>query len=147
MGQYAETFLASAGLRCRLDLPGEVPSQVLPANVRHQLFMVVKEALHNAARHAGAGEVQLALKLENGTLALSVTDNGHGVPEGRKPESDGTGMLRTEPRASASTTSGSGHGLVNMRQRVESLGGEFRMTSSPGNGTCVTVRIPLAQHR
>ena len=132
LGHYTENYLAAAGLRCRLELPAEAGVPVessrsrahsLSSNARHQLFLVVKEALHNVARHARAGEVQLCLAQERDQLRLTISDNGCGLP----PEAE---------RAA-------GHGLDNMKKRVTSLGGEFSATRGTGGGTRLTVILPL----
>ena len=78
ISQYSDEFCEAASLPCRLDLPTEVPALPLIAEVRHNLFMVVKEALHNVLKHAHASEVRLSLKLHEGLLELRVEDNGRG---------------------------------------------------------------------
>jgi ligand-binding sensor domain-containing protein/signal transduction histidine kinase len=78
ISQYSYEFCEAASLPCRLDLPTEVPAVPLIAEVRHNLFMVVKEALHNVLKHAHASEVRLRLRLHEGLLVLRVEDNGRG---------------------------------------------------------------------
>jgi streptogramin lyase len=60
---YAPEYLHSAGIRCRLDVPMDVPPLPLPADVRHHLHLAMKEALHNVAKHAEASEVKVKLSL------------------------------------------------------------------------------------
>ena len=55
---YAVQFLQVAQIRCRIDSPTRLPDHPLSPEVRHNLFLVAKEALNNVVRHAGAGEVQ-----------------------------------------------------------------------------------------
>ncbi|MGW4792370.1 sensor histidine kinase, partial [Nonomuraea sp. NPDC004297] len=76
-------------------------------------------ALHNALRHSGAGTVSVSLAFAGGRLTLSVRD-------------DGDGFEQTEPR---------GLGLVSMRDRAESVGGEMSVESVPGGGTTVRVEV------
>ena len=64
LGQYTEQYLAAAGLRCRLELPVQAPAQAVSSHLRHQLYLVLKEALHNVVRHARASEVRLRLEQE-----------------------------------------------------------------------------------
>lgn len=123
LGQYTETYLAAAGLRCRLEWPAQMPAHPLTADARHHLFLVVKEALHNIVRHGQATEVQLGLEYEVGELRLVVADNGRGLPKGGAPVP--------------------GHGLDNMEKRVTSLRGRFSVVSAPGQGTRISVAIPL----
>ncbi len=124
LGQYTETYLAAAGLRCRLDLPAKMPAHPLTADARHHLFLVVKEGLHNIVRHAQATEVQLSIEYEVDELRLIVVDNGRGLPKG--------------------CAQVAGHGLDNMQKRVTSLGGRFSISGEPGHGTRITAAIPLS---
>ena len=133
--QYAENFLATATLRCRLDIPAELPAHTFPPEARHHLLMVAKEALNNVAKHAVATEVRLGLHLENGDLTLTIADNGRGFPPGQPAAA--TTNLRT-PGAAAS-----GQGLANIRRRVQTLGGRVEVTSELGLGTKIQVRVPL----
>ncbi|MGA2658268.1 MAG: ATP-binding protein [Verrucomicrobiota bacterium] len=123
LGQYTENYLAAAGLRCRLELPNPAPAYSVSSNVRHQLFLVVKEALHNVVRHARADEAQLCLAQERDELRLTIGDNGCGLP----------------PEAARLA----GHGLDNMKKRVTSLGGEFSATRGADGGTRLTIFLPL----
>jgi signal transduction histidine kinase/streptogramin lyase len=121
ISQYSYELCEAASLPCRLDLPTEVPALPLIAEVRHNLFMVVKEALHNVLKHAHASEVRLSLKLHEGFLELRVEDNGRGF----KVDS-----------VAASQRSG----LANMRHRTKAIGAVLIIESSPGAGTSIHVR-------
>ncbi|MGO9201912.1 MAG: sensor histidine kinase [Limisphaerales bacterium] len=92
----------------------QVPGRSLSSNVRHQLFLVVNEALHNMVRHVRAREAQLCLAQERDELRLTISDNGCGLP----PEAERV----------------VGHGPDNMKKRVTSLGGEFSATQGTGGG-------------
>lgn len=128
LGQHAEGFLSAAGLRCRLDFPPAFPARPVSAELRHQVFLVVKEALHNVVRHAGATEVTLHIEVVNSRLILVVEDNGCGR----------AGATSTGP-----VDSRNGHGLPSMRRRVARLGGEFSFTQEPGGGARIRVNIPI----
>lgn len=123
LGQYTESYLAAAGIRCRLDLPSGGPEQALSSKARHQLFLVVKEALHNVVRHAQASQVQLRLARLQDELRLTISDNGRG--------------LTPNPMGFA------GHGLDNMKERVTSLGGEFSARRGTAGGALLTIILPL----
>ncbi len=132
-GEYAENFLGAAGLRCRLDFPEDVPSRMLSAEARHHLLLALKEALNNVARHAAATEVRLGLRVVREGLTLTIADDGEGFTPGSTANfQDGAGAGRP-----------AGTGLANMRRRVESLGGTFKVTSHPGQGTTITIQAPL----
>ncbi|SEU40005.1 Histidine kinase-, DNA gyrase B-, and HSP90-like ATPase [Nonomuraea wenchangensis] len=83
------------------------------------VLRVAQEALHNALRHSGAGEIAVRLTYEDGTPALEVRDDGAGFEPG-------------ESR---------GLGLVSMRERAEAVGGVLTVESAPGRGTTVRVEV------
>ena len=120
---YAQEFLASSGIEFRCDYPVPVPEHPVAAPMRHNLFMAFKEALSNAVKHAGCRTVHIMIKVSKDTLTLSLTDDGVGFVE---PTS---GRL--------------GNGLLNMRRRIEDIGGRFSLESSPGKGTKVVFEVPL----
>lgn len=122
LGQQAVDLLRAAGLRCRVEFPADGPARHLPADFRHHLFLIVREALNNAVKYAGAGEVRLAAEIDSRGLRLAITDDGRGFP--------------------AASANGNGNGLANMQARAEALGGECRIASQPGAGTTITVRLP-----
>ncbi|MHB8522676.1 MAG: sensor histidine kinase [Limisphaerales bacterium] len=129
--QYAENFLGAAGIKCRLDFPVPMPVFPLTADTRHHLFLVVKEALNNAVKHAVCTEVWLRLVVENDLLRLVVKDNGHGFAARQAAPTESKGL----PQA--------GHGMENMRQRVAELGGQLQVNSRLGLGTELTMEVPL----
>jgi PAS domain S-box-containing protein len=96
--------------------------KVLPAEVSVELLRVLQEALTNARRHSGARNVEVRLRKEGEAVVVGVTDDGRGFdyPPAR-----------------------SGVGLSAMRERAEALGGTIGVESCPGEGTRVTVRVPL----
>lgn len=89
------------------------------------LFRIVQESLTNVARHADASRVDIYQSLSAGDLCLEVKDDGKGF------DSDTLAMKQKS------------YGLLGMRERALSLGGMFRVTSTEGKGTVVSVRIPL----
>ena len=121
--QYATDYLRDADIRCLLDVPEQTPAREVPANVRHNLFLAVKEALQNIVKHAHASRAELRIHISPGHLRIEVTDNGRGF-EG-PPQDD---------RAD---------GLNNMRQRLDEIGGECRVESKLGAGTTVVITLPL----
>jgi signal transduction histidine kinase/ligand-binding sensor domain-containing protein len=121
-GQFAVDYLRLAGIRCRLDFPEQPPRRELSTEVRHNLFLVTKEALNNIVKHAGATEVWLRAKVTDERLELSIEDNGGG-------------FAQAPDNAWAD-------GLRNMRQRLEEIGGECHIKSQPGSGTMVALFLP-----
>jgi signal transduction histidine kinase len=122
--QFSQQFFRIGTIACRLDVAEGIPNCPLTPEVRHDLFLVIKEALNNVAKHSGATEVWLRLSARNGHFEIRVEDNGRGF----------------SPPAVAETER---NGLRNMRTRVKELGGVFDVQSEPGNGTCVRVQFPL----
>jgi ligand-binding sensor domain-containing protein/signal transduction histidine kinase len=120
---YAEKFFRASSIRFRCPRAGALPNHPLSAEMRHHLFLVVKEALHNVVKHSEATEVWLRFDVAGAILDIRVEDNGRGV--------------------GAADANGERNGLLNMRQRMEKMGGQFLMTSEPGKGTKIQLRIQL----
>ena len=90
-----------------------------PAPIEATAYFVVSEALTNAVKHAEASVVEVTATVEDGQLRVEVRDNGVG---GADP---------------------GGSGLTGLRDRVEALGGSIKLTSAPGAGTSLVVRLPI----
>lgn len=131
ISKYAQEYLSTAGIRCRFDLPESLPAHAFSAEVRHNLFLATKEALHNVVKHAHASEVKLKMALQPGLITLTITDNGRGFGE-TGPGSEGT-HDRFAP----------GQGIKNMEKRLESIGGACVVRSQPGHGTTVEMIVPI----
>jgi signal transduction histidine kinase len=129
LASYAQEFLHPAGLACRLDIPTALPNHPLRSEVRHHVFYAFKEALTNIVKHARAREVWVRVRLTDSTLELCVEDNGCGF-EIRNPKSE----IRT---------ASGGNGLVNIRQRLEAVGGNVELDAQPSHGTKLCLTVPL----
>jgi len=93
--------------------------------IKTAAFRFVQEALNNATRHASAAEQKLHAYLDAGSVVIEVSDRGRGFdPDANRPDDQ--------------------IGLIGMRERIESLGGEFAITSATGAGTCLKARLPLS---
>ena len=123
---FAKSFLEPTTIRCRLDVAADLPDATLTAEVRHNVFLVAKEALNNAVRHSGATEIGLRMTGKKGLFTLEVTDNGRGFATEAKREV--------------------GNGLRNMAGRMEEIGGQFEVRSTPAQGTTISLRLPLPAH-
>jgi signal transduction histidine kinase len=122
LASYAEEYLAGLKVTCRVHIPNSFPDQAVSGEVRHHLFLAVKEALNNAVRHGGASEIGFHVRVLADGLWISITDNGSGF--------DASGQSN-------------GHGLLNLRNRLEHLHGHCELESSPGAGTTVSLQMPL----
>jgi signal transduction histidine kinase len=103
----------------------------LPAAAEATLLRAAQEGLANAARHAQAHQVNLTLSYMEDEVILDVQDDGQGFDLAGKAPAPGEG----------------GYGLAAMRQRAEQLGGWLLVESAPGEGTTVTMRLPVEIHR
>jgi signal transduction histidine kinase len=129
LNNFAQEYLMRSGGRCRCDAPKELSDDDLPisAAARHNLYLASKEALHNIVKHAAGSEVWIRLRLTEAGFMLSIEDNGSGFDPARQPAR--------------------GHGLQNMRQRLEKIGGRCEIESAPGAGTRVKFSVPVAQKK
>jgi signal transduction histidine kinase len=107
-----------------VDFPESVPDLHLSAESRRNIFLVVKEALHNVVKHSVASEVVMRLIVSNQVIAVAIEDNGKGFPlnEGTRE----------------------GIGLHSMKKRAEDIGGTIEFESNQPSGTRVHLRIPMA---
>jgi signal transduction histidine kinase len=127
LGRFAQQFLSSAGVRCRLDVPVYLPSWALTSEIRHNVFLAFKEALNNVLKHAAATEVRISLQLEPNGFILLLADNGRGFA--LNSQIPPTQFADPTARLSA------GNGLVNMKKRLEEIGGRCECDSAAGEGT------------
>ena len=121
ISEYAQEFFSATPIRLRFGFPEQMPHVPLASEVRHSIFLVVKEALNNIVKHSCASEATIGLAVENGLVVIAIRDNGKGLD--------------------ASTESQLGNGIRNMRQRIESVGGKLSVQSSSGSGTIVRMEI------
>jgi signal transduction histidine kinase len=127
---YADEFLRPAGISLRLRVPARLPGWSLTSEVRHNLFLAVKEILNNIVKHAAATEVTLELRLNASTATLEIQDNGRGL-ERQSPVNGHAG-----PRPMG------GNGLENLRKRAAAIGGQCRIQSEQGRGTRIGLVLP-----
>ncbi len=123
LARTVEQMTSSTPVRADMSVQGT--ARALPPEVGMHLLRIGQEALSNALRHAQARKVRIELRFEAEHVRLRVQDDGHGF----------------DPRPQAE---GGGFGLIGMRQRAERLGGQLRIATQPGQGTEVTVIVPMA---
>lgn len=112
---------ADLELDARVDIA--TPRLKLSADQRRHLLLITKELLLNVVKHAEACNATLLMAQQNGSLALTVADDGRGFD--------------------TATRVGTGTGTTSLRERVNALGGTLDIRSAPGEGTTVDVKIPL----
>lgn len=110
-------------VHCRLHV-SELPHEFqVSSQTRHNITMVVKEAINNVIKHAGASEVVMNVTWKGNVLDITIEDNGCGFDAGIRQN---------------------GHyGLTNMKQRMQKLGGQCSIKSKPGAGTVVHVQMTI----
>jgi signal transduction histidine kinase len=124
LARHVEDLVRRWRLPARVSVRGDLSK--VPGRVRSVAYAVVREALANAARHAGAASVSVELSAAGPELLVSVTDTGRGF----SPEE---------------VVSRGGHhlGLAALRRRVAQLGGDLEVQSRPGRGTRLLARLPV----
>ena len=124
--QEAES-LRSSGIACRFETEGDIIR--LSSSVEIAAYRIVQEALNNVRKHAGASQATLRLDFWQENLRIEINDNGKGF-----------NVAQTLESAFADQHMG----LLGMKQRVEWLGGDFKVESSHSGGTTIAVRLPIA---
>jgi signal transduction histidine kinase len=123
LASYAEEYLAGMKIACRVQIPNSFDDRPVSGQLRHHLFLAVKEALNNAVRHGRATEIGFRVRMLDDRLSLAISDNGTGFDPSDRPE---------------------GHGLSNLRERLEQVHGCFKIETSPGVGTTVLLEVPFS---
>ena len=121
LAELAREYEVNALVRPELLLAPGLDERV-PAHVVADVLLVVREALSNVARHAGARTVRIAATLDDRALHLVIADDGGGFDTANHP---------------------GGQGLGNMRNRILALGGSLHVASAAGEGTTITLECPL----
>jgi signal transduction histidine kinase/streptogramin lyase len=125
---FAAAVFESQSIALDLRVLPEVAAMTFRPEQRRETYLILKEALNNAAKHAGARHVSIEATAEDHWLRIAVRDDGKGfVPR------DGGGE-------------NAGRGVANMIGRARRAGGTLEITGGLGGGTCVTVAVPLRQH-
>jgi signal transduction histidine kinase/ligand-binding sensor domain-containing protein len=124
VSQLAHRIGLDAGIEIRVRTDGR-PTPLSEA-AEHGVVMSIREALQNAIRHGAARNLSVHLQFADGDLRVDIVD-------------DGRGFILSQERAEADHH----YGLVGMRERIERLGGDFHLTSAPGQGTQIRLRVPI----
>lgn len=134
LGHYVVEYLQNTTVECQLNIAPDLPLHPLTAETRHNLFLAFEEAVGNALKHSGATRLRVDMSQTDGSFEISIQDNGRGFAAP-------LGATSGQPAAGSSRKRS--HGLVNMRQRLASIGGEARIQSQPGQGVTVTFVLPI----
>lgn len=124
---YVARVRSQSGLVTRLEVRGE--ARRMQPGVETALFRIAQEALTNVVRHAGAGKVEVVLSFDRDLLSLEVSDDGAGFDAG------------------ATSVAPESLGLIGMRERAHLVNGVLVVRSRPGEGTRISVTVPLEGDR
>ncbi|NME88982.1 sensor histidine kinase [Corynebacterium stationis] len=126
LDRMAQGFAAAADLNIEVEADGEVTQ--LPMKLEAVLLRIAQGAVGNVAKHAQATRARITVSYSDDAVRVDIVDNGVGF----------------DVKAVESRPAGLGHiGLAAMKRRAEEVSGEVVIESSPGNGTAVSVSVPL----
>jgi signal transduction histidine kinase len=117
---YTVEYLSQSGVSCNIDSPEDLPSGFVSGEFRRNIFLAVKEILHNIVKHSQANHVSITMQV-NHKLCINIHD-------------DGIGFDRTKVRPFS-------NGLINIEKRMKDIGGFVEMQNT--NGTMVKLTAPL----
>lgn len=124
MRRFASEVFSARNIAFKFRPSTEVQDAKLGTDTRREVFLIFKEAVNNIARHSNGTEAGIELTVAAGWLVMTLRDNGKGF---------------------APVAASEGNGLVSMRQRAERLGGKFEVNSGSGQGTTVTLKVPMGR--
>lgn len=118
---YVRRFRHDTGIECTLD----VPAKNVPLNEQQSvtIFRIIQESLNNVAKHARASKAEIRFERQGALMQLEISDNGIGFDTARKESS---------------------FGLLGIKERALMIGGTATIASTPGQGTRVTLGIPIS---
>lgn len=120
--RFAFEYLEPTTVDCLFDLPEEIPERPLSVEVRRNIYLVAREAIHNVVKHAGATKVGINLEMNSQGFRIRIKDDGQGFDPGRLEFT--------------------GNGLINMKKRMNDIRGEFVIHSRVGYGTEIELVAP-----
>jgi signal transduction histidine kinase len=115
---YAVEYLATHNIQCDANTPLRLPGTFITGEMRRNIFLSVKECLHNIVKHAGATHVSFSVKLE-GMIQIIIHDNGKGIDKNKQ-------------RAFS-------NGLQNIQQRMKKINGEVEFSNEQGTKVVLTI--------
>ncbi len=116
---YAVDYCTENGLACEFTLPENIPVKIIGGQVRRNIFLILKESLHNIVKHAGAKKVTISFQADE-NLSLIIADDGSGYKKAKHPN---------------------GNGLLSIEQRAKTLKGKFSISNN--SGTVIHFEMPL----
>lgn len=120
MISFASELLEARKISMHCNIADNIKHLHLGVNVRHDFFVIFKEAVNNLAKYSGAVNAYINMEFDAPYLVLSIIDNGKGFDR---------------------ETTGRGNGLKNMQSRAEKIGAEYQLTTAPGAGTTIILKV------
>lgn len=117
---YIANFFEHTSIQCTIDFPEEIPAVTISAHIKHNLFLVIKESLNNIIKHAEATKVDVNFELSDHTFCFGIVDNGEGIADVKGRDF--------------------GNGLINMKNRMEAINGNFEIKSEMNKGTTIMLK-------
>lgn len=121
--EYCNRYLTKNKIELIFDLQGDIPQQDILGDKRENIFLVVKETLHNAIKYAETTKISIHINVSQNLIRIIIFDHGKGF--------DMNNIKRF------------GNGLENMKQRIEKIAGTCLIESAPGSGTTTTIVVPF----
>jgi signal transduction histidine kinase len=121
--RFVNEYLEPTTINCSFDLPEPSPVRALSVEVRRNIYLVVREALHNVVKHSGATEVLISMKVNEHGFRITVKDDGNGFDPDKMEFP--------------------GNGLVNMRKRMKDIGGKLLIRSKTEEGTEILLDVTM----
>ncbi len=122
MRHFATETVTAQDVILDFTAPDQLPETNLDTNTRREIFLAFKETVNNSIRHSNCSAIRMKLGVENGLFHLDVEDDGSGFDPSEANQ---------------------GHGLFNLRQRAERIGGTLEVLASKGHGTRISLVAPL----
>jgi signal transduction histidine kinase len=117
---YAASYLSQNGINCKIDVPDNFPTSFVSGEFRRNVYLTIKEALHNVVKHSQASSVKITINIKD-NLSITIADNGIGLDKKNiRPFSNG---------------------LTNMQNRIKEIQGDFVILNE--SGTTVKIVVPL----
>jgi ligand-binding sensor domain-containing protein/signal transduction histidine kinase len=130
MRLFASDLLSARDIALRFRAPDASKDITVGADLRREVYLIFKESVNNLAKHSGCREAAIAFSIEGRRLVVQISDDGRGFDVAQL---DGDGHA----------VGMGGHGLQSLRRRAEKLGGTYEVRSAPGEGTTVTLKVPV----
>src|SRR6266516_1664644 len=124
MRRFASDVFTARDIEFTFSAPSSQHDMKLGADMRREVFLILKESVNNAVRHSGCTEVDIEFSIKDGWLKLEVSDNGKGFDPHRVND---------------------GNGLTSMRQRAKKIGGVLELVANNGHGTKVKLKASLGR--